>query len=177
MSSAIEAKILDTFDLKPYRRSKEDVQQYRARLCESVSEHVQKEQKESEDGKTSESWDGLDEAVQDWVNFGIDVMSGDVEETEIPQFPDWVEPEPEETKQKAKGKAKASAKKGKKVSKPSAVFRLKEIMLKQPGISRDDLDTKLKKEGFEITQSTLQSFYNDFRQTIKVLVKANLMSE
>ena len=149
-----------------------------------------------------EEWEELSEAAQLWANTASEAKadSGD-----LPDFPDLENGDGDDKKPKATARGGKKDKKGKKASgkktgvtragtkkgtgtkkgngtaaaggKRSGVkIRIKQFVLKKPKITVEDLVTKLAKEGYPTSESTIRAMRSEFRHSLKVLKDEDALS-
>lgn len=159
---------------KVIRRDNEDRQKFLKRLTKVIS------------SVEPDVWEGLSEPAQIWYNESAAIIKdgGKV----LPEFPDFpgtgdteeAEVEEPEVKKPAAKKAVNSEKKPavatKPEKKPTMSRTLRQIVVKDPSISVNDLIEKLKAKGFSATDVTVATFRSDIRETLKVLVDEGMLN-
>lgn len=148
-----------------------------------------------------EEWEELSEPAQKWANTASEAKA---DSDELPDFPDLENGDGDGEKPKATGRGGKKDKKGKKASgkktgvtragtkkgngtaaaggkrsdgkKSGVKIRIKQFVLKNPKITVEDLVTKLAKEGYPTSESTIRAMRSEFRHSLKVLKDEDALS-
>lgn len=140
---------------------------------------------------SDEEFSELPKQTEDWANAA---SRANDKEKPIPDFPDFkttdaegadkeskdmpktdkkaAAPAKEAKAPKAAAEKKAPAKKG-----GGKIHQMKQIILKNLGISTEDLTAKVKAAGLEVSDSTVTTVRSDFLSSIRVLQEAKLLTK
>jgi hypothetical protein len=188
MGSKIETTLREATGIKP--KSSEDTQEYYKRLIAAVQELPE------------DAWEKLDTKAQKWVNDGAKAANA---KEEIDAFPDAEADEEDEVATKSKtakkggdketadkkpatkkaADEKPAVKKSEKQPKAEKAAKkpkgsglestIKNLIIKKPAITSDELVEKLEAKSVKASRFTVVAIRAGFRHSIKVLQEAGLI--
>lgn len=173
--SKIETELLEATGIK--RKVAEKTQAYYTRLIDAVEQDV-----------SDADWEGLGQATQNWINAGNKAIKAG---KDIPGFEPTGDGATEKKsakktakqddgddkpagKKAAKKDTSAGARDGKKVG---AQTMIKQLMIKDPKLTVDQLLEKLNAKGYSPTPLAVSSIRSGFRHSLKVIKDAGHLDE